>query len=59
MTIDVEALRRYLLDYFGSAMVAGCGPAFIGLSDVERADAGELVRMAERIGVDPAEFSVG
>ena len=59
MTIDVEALRRHLLDYYGSAMVAGCGPAFVDLSDVERADPDELVRMAERIGVDPAEFSVG
>ena len=59
MTIDVEALRRYLLDYYGSAMVAGCGPAFIDLTDIERADAGELAHMAERIGVDPAEFSVG
>jgi hypothetical protein len=40
-------------------MVAGCGPAFIDLTDIERADAGELARMAERIGVDPAEFSAG
>ena len=59
MTIDVEMLRRSLLDYFGSAMVAGCGQAFVDLSDVESADAGELVRMAEQTGVDPARFSVG
>ncbi len=57
-TIDVEKLRRYLLDCCGSAMMSGFPPAVLDVVDVERADGRELCRMAERMGVDLRKFVV-
>ena len=56
MGIDVEALRSYLLELCGAAAFAGMGAALVDVVDVERADGEELLGIALRLGVDPAEF---
>ena len=58
-TIDVDALRAYLLDYCGSAMMSGFPAALLDVVDIERASGEELCRMAERMGVDLRRFVVG
>lgn len=56
MEIDIDALRDYLLDYCGTAVFAGFGPALLDIADIERADGFELIRIAERLGVDVCRF---
>lgn len=56
MTIDVDALRDYLLDLCGTAMFSGFGPALLDAVEVECADAYELIHIAERLGVDVVRF---
>lgn len=56
MVIDIDALRDYLIDYCGTAMFAGFGPAMLDVVEVERADGYELIRIAERLGVDVRRF---
>ena len=58
-TIDVDALRSYLLDYCGTAMMSGFPAAILDVADVERASGEELCRIAERMGVDLRRFVVG
>lgn len=58
MKVDIDALRDYLLDYCGTAMFAGFGPALLDIADIERADGYELIRIAERLGVDVNRFEV-
>ena len=58
MTIDVDALRDYLLDYCGTAMFSGFGAALLDVAEVESASAYELIRIAERFGVDVSRFEV-
>ena len=58
MTIDVDALREYLRDYYGTAMFAGFGPALLDLADLDRMDGVELCRLAEQLGVDLRRFEV-
>ena len=52
MEIDIDKLRDYLLDYCGTAVFAGFDPALLDVVDIERADAHELIRIAERLGID-------
>lgn len=58
MAIDIDALRDYLLDLCGTAMFSGFGPALLDVAEVERADGYELIRVAERFGVDVTRFEV-
>ena len=58
MTIDFERLRDYLLELCGTAMMSGFGPALLDAADIERADGYELIRIAERFGVDVRRFEV-
>lgn len=57
-TIDVDALRAYLLDYCGSAMMSGFAAAVIDVAQVEAAQGRELCEMAESLGVDLRRFEV-
>lgn len=59
MIIDFERLRDYLLDLCGMAVMSGFGPALLDVAEVERADARELIWIAEQFGVDVHEFEVG
>ena len=56
--IDVDELRDYMKDYYGTAMVSGFPAAVLDVVDIERASGEELCRMAERMGVDLRKFVV-
>lgn len=51
-TIDIDALRAYLLDYCGTAMFGGFPAALLDVADIERMDGYELCRKAEDLGID-------
>ena len=57
MTIDVDKLRRDLMDYFGSAMQY-YPQAVIELSKVESASPEELVNIALANGFDLSDYEV-
>ena len=57
-TIDVDALRDYLRDYYGTAMMAGLWPALGDLGQIDALDGYELCELAEREGVDLQQFVV-
>ena len=58
MTIDIEALRRDLADYFGTAAFSGMPMAMMDLSRVENASPEELVRIAQKNGFDLTKYRV-
>ncbi len=58
-TIDVDALREYLRDYYGTAMMGGLWPAAADLGAVDAMDGYELCEHAEALGVDLRQFVVG
>lgn len=58
MTINVEALRRDLEDYFGTAAFSGLLMAMMDLSRVENASPEELVRIAQKNGFDLTKYRV-
>ena len=53
MEIDVDALRDYLLDYCGTAVFAGFGPALLDVADIER-DLSKKVKKIEEDAKDSA-----
>ena len=57
-TIDVDALRDYMEDRYGTAMFNGLPPALMDLADVSSMSAQELCQKAEREGVDLRHFEV-
>lgn len=58
MNIDIEKLRRDLIDYFGTAMASGFGMAVMDLSRVERASDEELINIALDCGFDLNDYVV-
>lgn len=58
MTIDVDALREYLRDYYGTAILPGFWPALIDLAALDRMSGIELCRLAEKLGIDLRRFEV-
>lgn len=58
-TIDVDALREYLRDYYGTAMMGGLWPAMADLGEVDALDGRELCERAEDLGIDLRKFVVG
>ena len=58
MNIDIEKLRRDLIDYFGTAMARGFGMAVMDLSKVERASDEELINIALDCGFDLNDYVV-
>lgn len=57
-TIDVDALRDHMRDYYGTAMFSGFSPALMDLADVDSLDDYELCEKAEREGIDLRDFEV-
>jgi hypothetical protein len=57
-TIDVEALRQYLVDYCGAAMFNGFEAAVLDLAEIESMSGLELCKKAESMGVDLKKFQV-
>lgn len=58
ITIDIDDLRRDMMDYYGSAMSSGFPMAVMDLTRVERASGEELVQMATAAGMDIRMYSV-
>ncbi len=58
-TIDVDALREYLRDYYGTAMMGGLWPAVADLGEVDALDGRELCERAEELGIDLRQFVAG
>lgn len=58
-TIDVDALREYLRDYYGTAMMSGLWPALADLGEVDALSGYELCERAEELGIDLRQFAVG
>lgn len=50
--LDFEDLCAFLMDYCGTALAAGAGPALIDLARIERADPQELLRIAQELGIN-------
>lgn len=57
--IDIERLRRDLIDYFGTAMYNGSPQAIIELSKVENASPNELISIAINNGFDINDYVIG
>ena len=55
MTINIEKLRRALIDYFGTAMMR-FPMAIAELSEVKTASPERLVEIAEKNGFDMSEY---
>ena len=51
-TIDVDALREHLRDYYGTAMMGGLWPAVADLGEVDALEGRELCERAEGLGID-------
>lgn len=57
--IDIERLRRDLIDYFGTAMYNGSPQAIIELSRIENASPSELINIAQNNGFDINDYVIG
>ena len=58
MTVDVDALRVYLLDLCGTAVFAGLDAVLVDVAVVENASGEELLAIALRLGINPTDFEV-
>ena len=58
MTIDVDALRNALLNYYGTAAFSGMPMALWDVSKVKKASPEELIQMALNNGFDLSRFSI-
>lgn len=56
--IDIEELRKELENYYAAVAFSGFGAAFMDMSDVMRADADTLVRMAQENNIDITKFII-
>ena len=54
--LDIERLRRDLIDYFGTAMTNGWGMAEIDISDIQDASPEELKSIAIEYGFDINDY---
>ena len=57
-TINVDALREYMRDYYGTAMFSGFPVALLDLSDIDSMDPRELCEKAEEMGINLQRFVV-
>ena len=57
MEIDIDELRGYLEDYCGTAAFGGMPAAMVDVWDIQSASPSELIRIAERLGIDVRRFA--
>lgn len=55
-SIDIERLKRDLMDYYGTAAHSGFDMAIIDVVDVENASPDKLIDMAIRAGFDIEDY---
>lgn len=56
MQIDIEKLRKDLIDYYGTAMNSGLYMAIIQLNKVENASEDELLKIAKQNCIDITKY---
>lgn len=56
MIIDIDKLRNYLIDYYGSAAFSGMPMAIFDLERVRHASPEELVEIAQKENINLALF---
>ena len=56
MSINVDELREYLIDYYGSAIFSGLPMAVFDLSVIQNASQEELIRIAQKENIDLQKF---
>ena len=57
-TIDVDKLREYMRDYYGTAMMGGFPAAILDFADIDSMSGEELCKTAEDNGVDLHDFVI-
>lgn len=58
MEIDIERLRRDLIDYYGTAMMCGFGMLSINVRFIERASDEALIQIAIKDGFDLNDYVI-
>lgn len=58
ITIDVDELRQYLIDYYGTAMFNGFPMAMMELEEVKRASDEKVVEIALKENINLLDFEV-
>ena len=58
ITVDADALRGYMRDYAGSAAFSGFPGALVDVIAADSLDGRDLLRAAERMGIDLRDFAV-
>ena len=56
--VDVDRLREYMMDEYGTAAFGGFPIAALDAWEIERMSGDELCREAERKGIDLRDFRV-
>ena len=56
--IDINRLRKDLMDDYGSAMFSGFPMAVMDLAKIERMSDSELVELAQKKGVDLRKYII-
>lgn len=56
--IEVDRLRRDLEDYYGTAMFNASPLAVMELSELERASDSEIIKMAQKKGIDLRKYII-
>ena len=56
MEINTKRLRADLKDYYGTAMLGGFPMAVMEMDVVDRASDEELVKLAEKVGLDSRKY---
>ena len=56
MILDIERLRKDIIDYYGTAAACCFAPAFLDVSKAENASAEEIIEMAEEAGIDIRKY---
>lgn len=54
--MDLERLRKDIIDYYGTAMFSGFSMAMMNVSDVERMTEDKLVKTAKKLGFDLSKY---
>ena len=56
--IDLDALKQYIFDYYGSAAFSGFPVAIVDYSDIELLDDERLINIANNLGIDIRKFLI-
>ena len=58
MTIDINKLKKALMDYYGTAMHSGFSMAVVELGKIENASPENLVKLAVQAGFNLKDFAI-